>query len=137
MVFTCLILFSHEFTSILDPLTNFFLSVDLFYLVAVSSCLDVMMRCIDNNSSIELIGRYYSVLNESIVHPSCQWKIFMDTSLMLMGFPEMLRKTIMKVIYYSFYLSTFSCAIFLICLFICLLFVYLLSLFLSNSHNHS
>ena len=68
--------------------------------VLVSNCLDVIMRCIDSSASIELIGRYYFMLNESTCQSFCQWKIFMDNTLLLMGFPELVRKSIVEVTSY-------------------------------------
>ena len=58
------------------------------------------MCCYENDVAIDLIGRYYSVLNESNCQSSSsssQWKIFMDTTLMLMGFPETPRKSMIEV----------------------------------------
>lgn len=68
--------------------------------IAVSSCLDVMIRCYDNDTTIDLIGRYYSAFNESTCQSASQWKIFMDTTLLLMGFPETLRKSMIQVIFF-------------------------------------
>ena len=78
------------------------------YFILVSNCLDVMIRCIDNSASIEMISRFYSTLNESTCQSSCQWMIFMDTCLMLMGFPDVLRQSLIEVIDYLFFSPFFS-----------------------------
>ena len=81
--------------SINSPLNDF-----CFHL-SVLKCVDVVKSCLENDATINITARFYSFLNESVVDDGLlehsDWKKFMDVSLMLMGYPERLRKTVLTV----------------------------------------
>ena len=57
------------------------------------------MTNLGNEQFIDVFARYYIVLNEGN-HLSLEqspWRKFMNTTLMLMGFPELFRKSMIEV----------------------------------------
>eukprot|EP00795_Rhopilema_esculentum_P002872 gene2872-1109_t len=64
----------------------------------IEKCLEVIMTNLANEQFIDVFARYYIVLNEGN-HLSLEqspWRKFMDTTLMLMGFPEQFRKSMIE-----------------------------------------
>lgn len=76
----------------------------VFFCLSVLRCIDVVKSSLENDATINIIARFYSFLNESRVDDALMeqsdWKKFMDITLMLMGFPERLRKSMLSVCHF-------------------------------------
>ena len=67
----------------------------------VSKCIAVIQENLHHGSALNIVSKYLSLLNQSMFDSDgieeTEWRKFVDISLMLMGFPERLRKSIVEV----------------------------------------